>query len=322
MAGVTDRAFRRLVCEAGSALAFPEMVSDKALLFGNEKTLRLAEPYPGEGPFVLQFLGRDPDTLARAAALAVDRFGLRLVDINMGCPVPKVTSNGEGSALLRDPALCGSIVERVRRSVPSAVPVSCKIRLGFEEPRAAEVARIVVAAGAAFITVHGRLRTQSYSTPADWGAIAEVVGAVGAPVVGNGDVLEPADASRMLKTTGCQAVMIGRGALGNPWIFERTLRLARLGDPGPPPRPAARVEMALRHLRLAASDKGERSAVLEMRRHGSWYIKGLPGASAVRSRLMVTTTVAAMARVLEDYLAALARPREEEVNPEWPRSEG
>lgn len=307
MAGVADRTFRRLVREAGCALAFPEMVSDKALLFGNEKTAGLAEPYPGERPFALQFLGRDPDTLARAAVLAVDRFGLDAVDINMGCPVPKVARNGEGAALLRDPRLCGAIIERVRRAVRASIPVSCKIRLGFDEPRAVEVARAVTEAGVAFITVHGRLRTQSYVTPANWEAIAEVAAAVCVPVVGNGDVLGPADASRMLKITGCQAVMIGRGALGNPWIFERCLRLARTGDPDPAPTAVDRVEMALRHLRLAAADKGDRQAVLEMRHHGSWYIKGLPGASAVRARLMRADAVAATAEVFERYLEGLRR---------------
>ncbi len=307
MAGVTDRTFRRLVREAGCALAFPEMVSDKALLFGNERTAGFAEPYPGEKPFVLQLLGRDPDTLARAAVLASDRFGLDGVDINMGCPVPKVARNGEGAALLRDPKLCGAIIERVRRAVRPSIPVSCKIRLGFDEPAAVEVARAAAGAGAAFITVHGRLRTQSYSTPADWAAIAEVAGAVSLPVVGNGDVLSPADAARMLESTGCRAVMIGRGALGNPWLFERCLRLARSGDPGPAPPAVDRVEMALRHLRLAAADKGDRQAVLEMRRHGSWYVRGLPGASAVRARLMKAEAVPAATEVLESYLVDLRR---------------
>jgi tRNA-dihydrouridine synthase B len=305
MAGVSDPAFRRLVREAGAALAFPEMISDKALLFGNVKTHKLAAPYPGEDPFVVQFLGSDPDTLARAALMALEHFDPRLIDINMGCPVPKVIRNGEGAALLRDPSLCGRIIERVRKALPSDVAVSCKIRLGFDKPCAPEVARIVSEAGAAFVTVHGRLRTQSYSTPADWEAIAATVAAVKTPVVGNGDVLRPADAARLLELTGCEAVMIGRGALGNPWLFERTLRLSRFGDAGPPPSPAVRLQTALRHLRLAVLDKGERSAVLEMRRHGSWYIKGLPGASAVRPQLMMATTAVAMTRVFEDYLTVL-----------------
>ncbi len=305
MAGVSDRAFRLLVREAGCALAFPEMVSDKALLWGNERTAEMAAPYPGEKPFALQLLGRDPDTLARAAALACDRWPLSLVDVNMGCPVPKVAKNGEGAALLRAPDLCAAIVERVVRVVGSRVPVSCKIRLGFDQPRAVEVARKVAAAGAAFVTVHGRLRTQSYSTPADWPAIGEVVAAVNVPIVGNGDVLAPEDAARMMAQTGCQAVMIGRGALGNPWIFTRALRLARTGDPGPHPTAVERVETALRHLRTAQADKGERHAVLEMRHHGCWYIKGLPGASAVRAKLMKASTVADMAGVFESYSAAL-----------------
>jgi tRNA-dihydrouridine synthase B len=306
MAGVSDRTFRRLAREAGCALAFPEMVSDKALLFGNEKTTTLAAPYPGENPFVIQLLGRDPGTLARAARLVVERFAPHLVDINMGCPVPKVVRNGEGAALLREPSLCAAIIERVRAAVPANIPVSCKIRLGLDEPTALEVARGVASAGAAFITVHGRLRTQSYSWPADWAAIGEVASAISVPVVGNGDVLEPPDAGRMLRSTGCQAAMVGRGALGNPWLFARTLRLARTGGPGPAPTPRERVTMALRHLELAGQDKGERLAVLEMRHHGSWYIKGLPGAAVVRSRFMRTATVAALARVLEDYLEVLS----------------
>ncbi len=319
MAGVSDRTFRLLVRQAGCALAFPEMVSDKALLFGNEKTASIAAPYPGERPYVVQLLGREPETLARAAVKALGCFGLDGVDINMGCPVPKVARNGEGAALLRDPRLCGAIIETVRRAVPPVVPVSCKIRLGFDEPRALEVARAVADAGAAFITVHGRLRTQSYSTPADWEAIAEVAAAVPVPVVGNGDVLGPADAGRLLQATGCRAAMVGRGALGNPWIFERALRQARTGDPGPAPSAVTRVETALRHLRLAVADKGERPAVLEMRHHGSWYIKGLPGASAVRSRLMKAQTEAAMAAVFEEYLDQLRR---EEGIPPCPTSPG
>lgn len=357
MAGVSDRTFRRLAREFGCALAFPEMVSDKALLWGNKKTVEFAAPYPGEKPFAVQLLGRDPDVLARAARLVVQRFAADLVDINMGCPVPKVAKNGEGAALLKDPALCGRIVERVARAVEGApraagvasgtpasgpVPVSCKMRLGWDEPRAVQVARAVADAGAAFVTVHGRLRIQPYSVRADWAAIGEVAAAVAIPVVGNGDVLRPEDAGRMLAETGCRAVMIGRGAQGNPWIFARTLRLARTGDAGPPPTPAERVSLALRHLTLAAADKGERSAVLEMRRHGSWYVRGLPGAAAVRARLMRAETVAELTDVLADYLENLRRAAERQVpgpsqdepggagqdaggggrSPEWPTSGG
>lgn len=307
MAGVSDRTFRLLVHEAGCALAFPEMVSDKALLFGNPRTAALARPYPGERPHVVQFLGRDPATLAKTAALALELFRPDGIDINMGCPVPKVARNGEGAALLKDPRLCGTIIEAVRRAVGPGLPVSCKIRLGFDENRALEVARAVTDAGAAFLTVHGRLRTQAYAAPADWDAISEVAASVSVPVVGNGDLLEPADAVRHLETSGCRAVMVGRGALGNPWLFERTLRLAVTGHAGSKPTPEARVEMALRHLRLAAQDKGERQSVLEMRHHGSWYIKGLPGASAVRARLMKVTTAPDMAAVFESYLDALRK---------------
>ena len=308
MAGVTDRTFRRLVRQAGCALAYPEMVSDKALLFGNEKTLEMVRPYPGEEPFVVQLLGRDPETMARAARLAHERFGAQAVDINMGCPAPKVVRNGEGAALLRDPGLCGRIVEAVRRELPPEVPVSAKTRLGFDRPCAEEVARVLVEAGCAFLTVHGRLRTQSYADRADWEGIARVVLSVSVPVVGNGDVLEPDDAGRLLEETGCAAVMVGRGALGNPWLFSRTLRASRTGDPGPRPSASERIAMALRHLRLAAADKGERLAVLEMRHHGAWYLKGLPGASVVRARLMRAGTVEAFAQVLEGYLEDLVRP--------------
>ncbi|MEW6032450.1 MAG: tRNA dihydrouridine synthase DusB [Bacillota bacterium] len=305
MAGVSDRAFRRLVRESGAALAFPEMVSDKALLFGNEKTQAMARSYPGEDPFVLQLLGREPDTLAAAARLVVERFGARMVDVNMGCPAPKVVRNGEGAALLRDPSLCAAIIERVSRVVP--VPVSCKIRLGWEEPIAARLVKTLAEAGAAFVTVHARLKTDSYSTPADWSALAEVVASSPIPVVGNGDVLRPGDASRLLLETGCQAVMVGRGCLGNPWLFERALRLARTGDPGPPPGPSEVVETALRHLALTAADKGEPRAVLEMRKHGAWYLRGLPGASAVRASLMRARTVAEVTALLRGYLEILPR---------------
>ncbi len=303
MAGVSDRPFRRLVREAGAALVFPEMVSDKALLMGNRKTRDLAAPYPGEKPFPVQLLGRDPQTLADAALKAVECFGVDLVDINMGCPVPKVVSNGEGAALLKEPTLCGRIIERVRRAVP--VPVTCKMRLGWDRPRGTELARVAADAGAAFITFHARLRTDSYAVPARWTALAEIVQAVSVPIVGNGDVLEPEDALRMLDETGCAAVMVARGCRGNPWIFSRALRLARRGDPGPPPSARERISAALRHLEMLAADKGERRAVLEMRGHGSWYIKGLPGAAAARARLMKARTVEEMRWTLTFYLDTL-----------------
>jgi len=332
MAGVSDRTFRRLVREAGCALAFPEMVSDKALLFGNERTLRLARPYPGEKPFVVQLLGRDPETLARAARLSYELFQPDGVDINMGCPVPKVVKNGEGAALLKEPSRCAAIVERVRRVLPLSVVVSCKCRLGFTEPTVTEVGRAVADAGAAFITVHGRLRTQSYSSPADWAAVAEVAHALPIPVVGNGDLLNPEVAVRRLDESGCRAVMVGRGALGNPWLFKRALSLALTGEAGPLPGARQRLETALRHLALAAEDKAEREVVLEMRRHGSWYIKGLPGAAAVRAQLMKTATVDEVAGVFRRYLEDLERgglgepgrggdPDEEEAGPRWPTLE-
>jgi len=303
MAGVSDRTFRQLARESGCALAFPEMVSDKALLFGNRKTRDLAAPYPGEAPFALQLLGKGPATLAEAALLVVRQFGACLVDINMGCPVPKVVRNGEGAALLKDPPLCGAIVEQVERVLrPTGVRVTCKIRLGWDEVNAPEVVRVVSEAGAAFVTVHARLRVHSYSTPADWAALAEVASGAPVPVIGNGDVLGPHDAVRMFVTTGVAAVMIGRGCQGNPWIFERTLRLARTGDPGPEPSPVDRIAAALRHLETAAADKGEPRAVLEMKRHGSWYTKGLPGASSMRDRLMRATSVVEMRRLFEDWL--------------------
>lgn len=303
MAGVSDRTFRRLVRGAGCGLAFPEMVSDKALLWGNDKTALLASPYPGEDPFVIQLLGKDPETMGGAARLAVERYGARLIDINFGCPAPKVNRNGEGAALLRDPTRCARLVEAVRREVP--VAVSAKIRLGWDENRAGLLVRVLTEAGAAFITIHARLRTESYSTPAHWDQLSEVVSHAEVPVVGNGDVLQPADASRLMLATGCAAVMVGRGCQGNPWIFSRILRLAETGDPGPPPSGPERVELALRHLELSAADKGERSTVLEMRTHGSWYIKGLPGATAIRSRLMRTTTIGELRALFEDYLYRL-----------------
>ncbi len=313
MAGVTDRTFRWLAKRAGCGLAFSEMISDNALLWANAKTWVLAAPYPGEDPYAVQLLGKDPDTLARAAVLVVEEWGAALVDINMGCPVPKVVKNGEGAALLRDPSLCGRIIERVHKAVAGRARVSCKIRLGFDSPTSLDVARAVASAGASFVSVHGRLRTETYSTPADWEGIAGVAetlsrGPERVPVVGNGDVLEPGDAVSMLARTGVHAVMVGRGALGNPWIFSRALSLARTGDPGPPPSAAERVRAAIEHLDALVRDKGERGAVLEMRRHGSWYIRGLPRAAGVRSRLMRVSKASEMASILEDYLDHLEHP--------------
>ncbi len=285
MAGVTDKAFRILAKEAGCGLVCTEMVSDQALLYGNPKTLKLLDLSGEMPPVCVQIFGSQPAFLARAAQLAEER-GAAIIDINMGCPTPKIVKNGEGAALMRDPAKAARIVREVAGAV--SVPVTVKMRKGWDEGsvNAVEVAKRVEEAGAKAVTVHGRTRVQFYSGRADWQIIAEVKKAVRVPVIGNGDIWTPQDALAMLVETGCDGVMIGRAALGNPWIFSRTVHYLKTGEILPEPSLEERVSAALRHACLLAEIKGEKIAVLEMRKHASWYIKGVRGAAGLREKIV------------------------------------
>ncbi|MDR1135884.1 MAG: tRNA dihydrouridine synthase DusB [Clostridiales Family XIII bacterium] len=284
LAGITDAPFRRICKEQGAALVFAEMASGKGLCYNSRRTEELLRIYDDEKPVGYQLFGREPEIMAAAAA-KLDDHEHAVLDINMGCPVPKVVKNGEGAALLRTPELAAEIVAAVKRSTNR--PVTVKIRAGWDENsvNAVEMARILEDAGAAALTVHGRTRAQNYRGDADWDVIRLVKEAVDIPVVGNGDVRSGADAVRMLTETGCDMVMIARGALGNPWIFHEARSLYMSGETDEPVGMAERKRMIIRHLDMLIAEKSESAAVCEMRKHIAWYMKGFRGASDLRVRI-------------------------------------
>ena len=282
MAGVTDRPFRRLCRQFGAAYCVTEMVSAKALQFKDKKTPLLMRLDEAEHPAAIQIFGDEPEVMALAAQKAM-AYSPDAIDINMGCPAPKIANNGSGSALMKNPDLCGRIVEAVSRAVE--VPVTVKIRKGWDENsvNCVEVAKICEQAGAAAICVHGRTRTQMYQPPADWDAIRQVKEAVKVPVIGNGDVVDAQSAALMLEKTGCDLVMVGRGALGNPWIFQQiNMYLTDSCRILPGPGFHERMLVMLRHMKDLCEDKGENVGMREARKHAGWYLKGMRGAAAFR----------------------------------------
>ena len=284
MAGVSDIAFRLLCHEQGAGLVCSEMVSAKAILYGNKNTEELLQIHPEEGAVSLQLFGSDPDIVSEMAKRIEER-PFAVLDLNMGCPVPKVVNNGEGSALMKDPLLAGRIVEKTAKAIQK--PLTVKIRKGFDDDHvnAVEMAHILQESGAAAVAVHGRTREQYYSGQADWDIIAQVKAAVKIPVIGNGDVTDGESALRLLKKTGCDGVMIGRGAQGNPWVFREVT--AALEGREIPPRPTRQelYDMIARHAQLAAQYKGEYITVREMRKHLAWYTTGRPHAAALRRQI-------------------------------------
>ena len=281
MAGVTDLPFRRLCKEQGAGLICMEMVSAKAISFHNKNTEALMEIAPCEHPVSLQLFGSEPELMAEVAKSIEDR-PFDILDINMGCPVPKVVNNGEGSALLKDPDL----IVRIVKSVSSAIskPLTVKVRIGFEKEPVdiVEIAKRVEDAGAAAIAVHGRTRQQYYSGTADWDAIRRVKEAVSIPVIGNGDVDSPLKAEALMKETGCDAVMVGRAVRGNPWIFREMNHYFTTGELMERPSPADVREMILRHARAQIELKGEFTGIREMRKHVAWYTAGMRHSAALR----------------------------------------
>ena len=303
MAGVTDLPFRLLCKEQGVGLLSMEMVSAKAISFHNKNTLDLMQIAEGENPIALQIFGSDPEIMAQSAA-EIEERPFDILDINMGCPVPKVVNNGEGSALMKNPKLAGEIVERVSRAVKK--PVTVKIRKGFQESsvNAVEMAKILEASGAAAIAVHGRTREQYYSGTADWSIIRKVKEAVDIPVIGNGDITCAKDVLRMQEETGCDGFMIGRRAKGNPWIFKEILHFFETGEELPRPSLEEVVAMMLRHGQMMIDFKGEYIGVREMRKHVAWYTFGFPGAAKLREKVNHTETYEDLEELLQTYLKA------------------
>ena len=301
MAGVTDQPFRKLCREQGCGLLYTEMVSAKAILYHNRNTQKLLEVDPAERPIAVQLFGSDPEIVSEMAA-QISEGPYDIIDFNMGCPVPKVVNNGEGSALMKNPRLAEQILSALVRKVKK--PVTVKIRKGFDEDQvnAVEIARIAEYCGVAAVAVHGRTRQQFYSGKADWDIIRQVKEAVRIPVIGNGDIFTPEHAAQMLKETGCDGLMLARGAQGNPWLFARIQHYLLTGEmlPGPDRREISR--MILRHARMQTEWKGELLGMKEMRKHIAWYTAGLPHSAAVRRMCNTIESLADLEELLAQFL--------------------
>ncbi len=303
MAGVCNPPFRILAKRLGAGMVCAEMVSDKALVHRNERTQHMVQIVPDEHPVSLQLVGYDKETMVMAAELVASGTNADIIDINMGCPVLKIHKNGSGAALAKDPFYAAEIVDAVVRRVDR--PVTVKFRKGWDDDHvnAVEVAKAVEAAGAQAVTVHGRTAKQMYAGKADWSVIRQVKEAVAIPVIGNGDVNSPEEAARLLRETGCDGVMIGRAALGYPWIFREIAAYLAHGDIMAPPTAEERMAVAIEHLHLLVADKGEYIGVREMRKHAGWYVKGLPGSAQLRQAINEQDSVAGM----ESFLLSVLR---------------
>ena len=299
MAGVTDTAYRQICAELGAGLTCTELVSAKALCYQDKKSRQLLMPFPGESPFAAQIFGSDIACMAEAAQIAIEASGADILDINMGCPVGKVVSSGDGAALMKDPEKAARLAEAVVKA--SRVPVTVKMRRGWDKGsiNAVQLSQMLEEVGVAAIAVHGRTRVQMYGGEADWSTIREVKEAVSIPVIANGDIFSPQDAVRILRRTGADMAMIGRGCFGNPWLFQQAA--AALAGEEIPERPPLdkRCDTAVRQIELAAAYGCEKIAVLNARRHYAWYLKGVPHAAYYKEQIVHMETLEDVYRVTE-----------------------
>ncbi len=297
MAGVTDLPFRILCREYGASFACTEMVSAKAIVYHNKRTEELMETGAGDEPLAVQLFGSDPDIMAEAACMVEENFAV--IDVNMGCPVPKIVKNGEGSCLMTRPELAARILRAMVKSCGK--PVTVKFRKGFREDsvNAVEFARMAEDAGVAALTIHGRTREQYYSGKADWNIIKKVKDAVSIPVFGNGDVFSPEDGRRMLEETGVDGIALARGVKGNPWLLKQIIHYLSTGELLPPPCLEERKAVMRRHMKLMEDHKGAYIATLEMRKHLSWYTAGLPGSSRLRDELNHAATLEELRQIID-----------------------
>lgn len=304
MAGVTDLPFRKLCKEMGCGLMYTEMVSAKAILYNNKNTDELLRVDEDERPIAVQLFGSDPDIMAEMAA-RIEEGPYDFIDINMGCPVPKIVGNGEGSALMKNPKLAGDIVAAMAKKCKK--PITVKIRKGFDDENinAPEFAKVLEANGASAVAVHGRTREQYYTGNADWDIISKVKAAVNIPVIGNGDITTPVDAKKMIEQTGCDGVMIGRAARGNPWIFKEVSHYLATGELIERPTLDEVRKMILRHARMLVEYKGNFIGIREMRKHVSWYISGYPHSAAIRNQVNMVESIEELEELINEKVSII-----------------
>ncbi|MCC3866063.1 tRNA dihydrouridine synthase DusB [Terrisporobacter petrolearius] len=301
MAGVTDLPFRLICKEKGCGMLYTEMINAKALCYDDENTKKMLKIEDEEHPIAVQIFGSEPEFMGKAAAI-MNEYPNEILDINMGCPAPKVIKNGDGSALMRNPKLASEVLSSVVKN--SKKPVTLKIRKGWDNDsvNAVEIAKIAEQCGISALAIHGRTREQFYSGKADWDIIEQIKQTINIPVIGNGDVFEVEDAVNMLEKTKCDAIMIGRGAQGNPWIFKRINHYMETGEILPEPTLEERITTAIKHMNLAVAEHGEYVAVREMRKHIGWYLKGLKNSAKYRDQINKITDYKEVIAMLEEYM--------------------